>query len=97
MEFAARNYAEEKEEGDKEMEDATEAMYKLTTDNTALDKGTLKDEAEDKYYRSMRLCSIYKKQIKELKEDIDKLLEHKDEQLTEYGRENKMIEVKTKI
>ena len=61
MEFAEINYAEEKEEDDKEMEEAIRAMDKLTADNVALDKGTLKYEAKDKYYRSMRLCSTYKK------------------------------------
>ena len=34
---------------------------------------------------------------KELKEEIENLLNNKDEQLTEYGRENRIIEVKTKI
>ena len=49
FEFAERNYADETEEGGKEMEEANEAMDELATDNVALGKGTLTDGAKDKY------------------------------------------------
>ena len=58
-------------------------MDKLTADAVALDTGALAKEKETEYYRSSRLCSTYKEKIKELKKEIDKLLERKDDQLTE--------------
>ena len=97
LELEERQYEQRDKEEEEDIEAAADAMEKLTADTTALDKGTLKAESEDKYYRSSRLCSTYKEKIKELKIDIENLLENRDEQLTEHAREKRMIEVKTKI
>ena len=50
LKIAENQYIEENEEEEREVEDAKDAMEKLSRETVAMDKGTLETESEDKYY-----------------------------------------------
>ena len=93
LELEERQYEQKDREEEEELEATTDAMDKLTADVVALDTGALEEGKKTKYYRSSRLCSTYKDKIRELKKDIENLLERKADQLTEHAREKRMIEI----
>lgn len=58
---------------------------------------TLNEKKESEYYRFFTIADSYNKKILDLYEDVDVQLDNLNESLSQYEREEKQLEINSKI